>query len=85
MPTNLKRLKLKLDIVEKPENRVHKLTDSNGVHCHALCMTHNFILWVIQLKPDNIIRSAIIYARVLEPFIFRAGGELARAFTQIIR
>ena len=31
-PTNfeLKRLKLKLDIVEKPENRVHKLTDSNG-------------------------------------------------------
>ena len=25
----LKRLKLKLDIVEKPENRVHKLTDSN--------------------------------------------------------
>ena len=32
MPTNfqLKRLKLKLDIVEKPENRsVHKLTDSN--------------------------------------------------------
>ena len=29
MPTNfqLKRLKLKLDIVEKPENRVHKLTD----------------------------------------------------------
>ena len=32
MPTNfeLKRLKPKLDIVEKPENRVHKLTDSNG-------------------------------------------------------
>ena len=31
MPTNFqpKRLKLKLDIVEKPENRVHKLTDSN--------------------------------------------------------
>ena len=31
MSTNikLKRLKLKLDIVEKPENRVHKLTDSN--------------------------------------------------------
>ena len=31
MPTNfeLKRLKPKLDIVEKPENRVHKLTDSN--------------------------------------------------------
>ena len=31
MPTNfqLKRLKLELDIVEKPENRVHKLTDSN--------------------------------------------------------
>ena len=25
----LKRLKLNLDIVEKPENRVHKLTDSN--------------------------------------------------------
>ena len=32
MPTNFefKRLKLRLDIVEKPENRVHKLTDSNG-------------------------------------------------------
>ena len=32
MPTNfeLKRLKPKLDIVEKPENRVHKLTDSNA-------------------------------------------------------
>ena len=32
MPTNfeLKRLNPKLDIVEKPENRVHKLTDSNG-------------------------------------------------------
>ena len=32
MPTNsqLKRLNLKLDIVEKHENRVHKLTDSNG-------------------------------------------------------
>ena len=32
MPTNfeLKRLKPKLDIVEKPETRVHKLTDSNG-------------------------------------------------------
>ena len=32
MPTNFqpKRLKLKLDIVEKPENRVHKLTDSNA-------------------------------------------------------
>ena len=31
MPTNFqpKQLKLKLDIVEKPENRVHKLTDSN--------------------------------------------------------
>ena len=26
----LKRLKPKLDIVEKPKNRVHKLTDSNG-------------------------------------------------------
>ena len=32
MPTNfqLQRLNLKLDIVEKHENRVHKLTDSNG-------------------------------------------------------
>ena len=31
MSTNfqLEQLKLKLDIVEKPENRVHKLTDSN--------------------------------------------------------
>ena len=31
MPTNfeLKRLKPKLDIVKKPKNRVHELTDSN--------------------------------------------------------
>ena len=31
MPTNfqLKQLKLKLDIVKKPETRVHELTDSN--------------------------------------------------------
>ena len=31
MPTNfeLKRLKPKLHIVKKPENRVHELTDSN--------------------------------------------------------
>ena len=38
MPTNFelkrfKRLNPKLDIVEKPENRVHKLTDSNGTQC----------------------------------------------------
>ena len=34
MPTNfeLKRLKLKLDIAKKPENRVHELTDSNIFH-----------------------------------------------------
>ena len=34
MPTNfeLKRLKPKLDIVKKPENRVHELTDSNVSH-----------------------------------------------------
>ena len=32
MPTNFerKRYKPKLDIVEKPENQVHELTDSNG-------------------------------------------------------
>ena len=40
MPTNfqLKQLKLKLDIVEKPENRVHKLTltDSNGAQQNPL-------------------------------------------------
>ena len=32
MPANfeLKRYKPKLDIVEKPENRVHELTDFNG-------------------------------------------------------
>ena len=37
MPTNfeLKRYKPKLDIVEKPENRVHKLTDSNGARSRA--------------------------------------------------
>ena len=38
MPTNFqpKQLKLKLDIVEKPENRVHKLTDFNvSLLCRA--------------------------------------------------
>ena len=41
MPTNfqLKRLKLKLDIVEKPENRVHKLTDSNGARSIVVGVT----------------------------------------------
>ena len=36
MPTNfeLKRLKLKLDIVKKPENRVHELPDSNVSRAH---------------------------------------------------
>ena len=34
MPTNfeLKRLKPKLDIIENPENRMHRLTDSYGAH-----------------------------------------------------
>ena len=38
MPTNfeLKRLKPKLNIVEKPENRVHKLTDSNVSRAEGL-------------------------------------------------
>ena len=31
----LKRLKLNLDIVEKPANRVHKLTDSNGARSNV--------------------------------------------------
>ena len=44
----LKRLKLNLDIVEKPENRVHKLTDSNvspklglwlGLYAHLTART----------------------------------------------
>ena len=38
MPTNfeLKRLKPKLDISKKPENRVHELTDSNVSRVHKL-------------------------------------------------
>ena len=42
MPTNfqLKRLKLKLDIVEKPENRVHELTDSDR---GGKCKIANFV------------------------------------------
>ena len=49
MPTNfqLKRLKLKLDIVEKPENRVHKLTDSNGARVPTVVHLH---FWDIQNK-----------------------------------
>ena len=49
MPTNfqLKRLKLELDIVEKPENRVHKLTDSNVSRCasaHAVFTILNNVI-----------------------------------------
>ena len=60
MPTNfqLKRLKLKLDIVEKPENRVHKLTDSNGAPLATNMetipknMATNFQLKRLKLKLD---------------------------------
>ena len=47
MPTNfeLKRLKPKLDIVKKPEKRVHELTDSNvsltvDAQCTIKCTLH---------------------------------------------
>ena len=52
MPTNfqLKRLKLKLDIVEKPENRVHKLTDSNGAHKSTLVQL--FWLFIFSCLPQ---------------------------------
>ena len=50
MPTSTnfesKRLKLnelKLDIVEKPENRVHKLTDSN-----VSVSLSPFIIWILE-------------------------------------
>ena len=45
MPTNfqLKRLKLKLDIVEKPKNRVHKLTDSNGARVGTVIRICQFV------------------------------------------
>ena len=39
----LKRLEPKLDIVEKPENRVHELTDSNGAH-----QWHQVLLHAVQ-------------------------------------
>ena len=51
MPTNFEpeRLKPKLDIVEKPENRVH-LTDSNGLRDPVwlcVCVRYAWILhWV---------------------------------------
>ena len=34
----LKRLEPKLDIVEKPENRVHELTASNGALMHSAAL-----------------------------------------------
>ena len=48
IPTNfeLKRLKLKLDIVKKPKNRVHKLTDSN----------------VFQAKQNLLVRTLLLYS-----------------------
>ena len=55
MPTNfeLKRLKPKLDIVEKPENRVHKLTDSNVSRAGRLieeCLNYIFVLQVSKYR-----------------------------------
>ena len=45
MSTNfqIKRLKLNLDIVEKPENRVHKLTDSNVSQTARLKLNRDII------------------------------------------
>ena len=52
MSTNfqLKQLKLKLDIVEKPENRVHKLTDSN-----VFLGTREFVLSEAKMKNDQLV------------------------------
>ena len=47
----LKRLKLKLDIVEKPENRVHKMTDSNWARLRMdlnLKLIHMIVIWSLD-------------------------------------
>ena len=54
-PTNFepKRLKPKLDNVEKPENRVHKLTDSNGHLGLPLKVRVRFKVRVMQSKGSD--------------------------------
>ena len=56
MPTNfeLKRLKLKLDIAKKPENRVHELTDSNVSRLGRLNLKG---FWQITLSTLNNVNS----------------------------
>ena len=59
MPTNfeLKRLKPKLDIVKKPENRVHELTDSNVSlredfsFLHVVVLSYPTVTHKIDSKP----------------------------------
>ena len=48
----LKRLEPKLDIVEKPENRVHELTDSNGAR---LDMCGDVTIYVGKKPPWGLI------------------------------
>ena len=68
MSTNfqLERLKINLDIVEKPENRVHKLTDSNVSHCrqpipiyHGPCyvMSCGRAILIAERSLDTVVRA----------------------------
>ena len=75
MPTNfeleleLKQLKLKLDIVEKAENRVHKLTDSN---------VSRVPITTITLPKINLENLALL--RPLGPQSQRPGGPCLHDF-----
>ena len=64
MPTNfeLKQLKPKLDIVDKPENPVHKLTDSNGALMGMMQCGIKFCLFLIVTTWLYLIKQINLYA-----------------------
>ena len=63
MPTNfeLKRLKPKLDIAKKPENRVHELTDSNVSLYYARARA--FTQFCVTVSVLNLTIYIYIYVR----------------------
>ena len=79
MSTNfeLKRLKPELGIVKKPENRVHKLTDSNGAQSERLRgpgVNSILITFLCFLKPflkGKILRSSERGVSLILTIIFR--------------
>ena len=74
MPTNfeLKRLKPKLDIAKKPENRVHELTDSNvslsTLHAYRAFTQVPFNCWIWELAVGTLLEIVQVVTGGLEGF-----------------